>query len=176
MYRLAVLLICALALAACGSDEPREAPWLPNFDTPEFASETYARAIETGDLDLAVLCIAPAERSENVVGYLRSILRGAEKDNHHIKVEYHDSHMLSETEAFTRVTYIVLNEQGEREKSGNAELVWVKQPNGTWRQSPMHRDAYAAARQAAEEQQAAEDAAEEADTEPEPETPPATDE
>jgi hypothetical protein len=156
MNKLAVLMFAAMILAACGDKNPREAPWLPNFDSPETASETYARAIESGNLELAILCVAPSER-ESVAASLSRNLRAAEQGNLRFEVEYFEPGMLSETEAFTGVTYHVFNEEGELEQSDTNQLLWVQQPDGTWRQSPNRlkelRDAAEAARQQPEQEQ-----------------------
>jgi len=137
MRTVALLVLVALLLAGCNRGPEPEPAWIPNFDTPEHASETYARAIESADLELALMCIAPADR-EAFMPRLRHNLELAKRDDLKISVAFENPEMATEDEALAVIVYTVVNKEGETVGQPERVLVaFLKQPDGTWRYSPV---------------------------------------
>lgn len=154
--------ILLLLLAACGSgDQPGpELLWMPDYSTPEKATETYMRAIETGDLDLAVMATAPDQREQNhrLVG---ALLAAAREHGVQLKVEaIEGTAHASETLARLDVRLSAVDDEGkpsrfippgqtEPRSQGTSVFAFELQPDGTWRYSPAKVTEISAARRQA---------------------------
>ncbi len=138
-----------LLLAACGSNAANnsEVVWLPKFTTPEDALEVYARAIESGDVELAASCVARDER-EAYEPVLRGQFRQSKELGLRWKIEaVKDSAQSDDKFARVQVRYVPVDEDGKfkPQKNNKGEdapvqtswLVFLKQADNTWRHSPI---------------------------------------
>lgn len=138
-----------LLLVACGqSDEPGpELLWLPDYSTPEKATETYMRAIETGDLDLAVTATVPEQREAHYRS-IGALLAAARDHGVRFKVEPVDGTAHSnESAAWVDVRLSAVDESGnpgefippgekEPRSVGSSIFAFELQPDRSWRYSP----------------------------------------
>lgn len=135
-----LLLLTAFTVGACGNgnnaadNSGTQAKFIPNVDTPEGATETYARAIETGNMALVEMVALENER-EKLVAQFRANFIESEKQGYTWKVEFSDSSILNETTVYTRATYIQ-RKNGELTGMRNEGwVVFVKIEDGTWHMS-----------------------------------------
>jgi hypothetical protein len=141
-----LLLLCA----ACGSgDQPGpELLWLPDYSTPEKATETYIRALETGDLDLAVTATIPEER-EITSRSIGELLARAREQGVSLRISVKEgTAIVDEDRAWLAVTLTPVDAEGKPKKfippgaseargEGSALFAFARQPGGDWRYSPI---------------------------------------
>jgi len=136
-----LILISFLVLlcAACGGGENaadqvnREATFIPDVTTPEGATETYARAIETGSITLAEMVVLDEER-DVLISQFRANFQASEQQGVKWKLEFSQAEQLSPVLAQARVDYIRLKE-GKEAGRESSWIVFKKIEDGTWRYS-----------------------------------------
>jgi hypothetical protein len=134
------LLVClALLCAACGGGENaadqvnREATFIPDVTTPEGATETYARAIETSSITLAELVVLDEER-ETVLSQFRANFQASEQQGVKWRLKITDAQELSDSLVQAKVQYIGLKD-GKEQGREVSWIVFKKIEDGTWRYS-----------------------------------------
>jgi len=141
-----LLSLLVLTLAACGNEPPPEKPWLPRFDTPEHATEAYLRGYETANVELGTMATVPAERATHG-RFLRARIDHSRKRNLQWSIEVEEGSAEHGADyARIKVFYRLYDEEGNPAdvladdgrviKDAWSWLVFLRQPDGSWRMSP----------------------------------------
>jgi hypothetical protein len=139
MRNLLPCLLVALLLAACGGGNNASGAnnvargYVPDFSTPEGATEAYCRAIETGNKSLMALALMDEEREKLMSAYAQDFAK-SKQAGLTWKIEPVDQELLEDKEAHVKMKFIALKD-GEEQQSNTRWLVFAKTDDGTWKYS-----------------------------------------
>lgn len=138
-----LLLVLALALAACGgSNEPRQVK--VELDTPEGAIAAYRYAVTYYDEKVAEQVFA-AEDRETLMANFRSNVRKFESNKTRFEVEVGQAMQIRDDVVVAQVKWIQLDSDGKRIPNPETNWVaWLKESDGLWRVSQKESRAYRA--------------------------------
>jgi hypothetical protein len=121
-----------LLLAACGPSRPAENGYLPDLTTQQGALEVFVRSVETGNLALAGVAVAPAAR-QDAMEVLRESQHFAQVSGRRWELETGETETRGDDLARTRVKYWLVDANGGRELHTEGWVIFARLEDGRWR-------------------------------------------